>query len=469
MFTETEIKLRITPKTADSIKASSLVDSRLVGCWQSSMILNQYYDTAERDLARAGVALRLRIDGNRYIQTFKHSGSGLAGLSVRKEWDWYLDSPELDTALIESHSWPAGLRELDLSHIEPIFRTDFRRTRGLLRWALHGRTVEAEVAIDQGSIATDAGFEPICELEIELREGPETAVTALALELANTNSLMPCDLSKSDRGYRLLGFCSGIAHDDREELWRGSKISSVVLGLGRSILNDVVSLSEHFFSFRDHESFSKLHLKLIFLYSYFHLFDFVKFRIKQFRELSSLAGRLLDESSHLSQIANSEGFDSGLASRILSVFIEEHLWGQLLIGFGDWLFSYELECEVQEAGNESFIDEPLESWLATEAKKTTSAIRLWHKKNTCKDGGGCAESELNPIYRLAFLVEYFDECLGINKSHQNPDLKEFLLYEQVEAVPSYLSWKGSTVWPAIERLEEQAEQYVQGSAKGSDS
>lgn len=113
MFTETEIKLRITPKTADSIKASSLVDSRLVGCWQSSMILNQYYDTAERDLARAGVALRLRIDGNRYIQTFKHSGSGLAGLSVRKEWDWYLDSPELDTALIESNSWP----EIGRAHV----------------------------------------------------------------------------------------------------------------------------------------------------------------------------------------------------------------------------------------------------------------------------------------------------------------------------------------------------------------
>ena len=88
------------------------------------------------------------------------------------------------------------------------------------------------------------------------------------------------------------------------------------------------------------------------------------------------------------------------------------------------------------------------------------------KKNTCKDGGRCAESELNPIYRLAFLIEYFDECLGINKSHQNRDLKEFLLYGQVKAVPSYLSRKGSIVWLAIERLEEQAEKYVQGSGKG---
>ncbi len=46
--------------------------------------------------------------------------------------------------------------------------------------------------------------EEICELELELREGEPAALLELACELAAEDSpLMPCDISKAERGYRL--------------------------------------------------------------------------------------------------------------------------------------------------------------------------------------------------------------------------------------------------------------------------
>ncbi|MNX44982.1 hypothetical protein D3C86_754840 [compost metagenome] len=45
--------------------------------------------------------------------------------------------------------------------------------------------------------------EEICELELELREGEPAALLELAAELAEKLALMPCDISKAERGYRL--------------------------------------------------------------------------------------------------------------------------------------------------------------------------------------------------------------------------------------------------------------------------
>ena len=47
-----------------------------------------YYDTPERDLLRAGLALRLRSDGARWLQTLKTGGQAAAGLHLREEWEW---------------------------------------------------------------------------------------------------------------------------------------------------------------------------------------------------------------------------------------------------------------------------------------------------------------------------------------------------------------------------------------------
>ncbi|WVM89720.1 CYTH domain-containing protein [Halopseudomonas pachastrellae] len=81
------------------------------------------------------MALRLRRDGDTYIQTLKSRGQSVAGLSERNEWDWYLKTDALDPALLDDSCWPASLAELDKQQLQPLFTTDFERTRALLRWS----------------------------------------------------------------------------------------------------------------------------------------------------------------------------------------------------------------------------------------------------------------------------------------------------------------------------------------------
>ncbi len=205
MASETEIKLRVSPAGLQALQAHPLLSERASGPWQERTLLNAYQDTPEADLARAGVALRIRRDGDTLIQTLKTRGNSVAGLSQRNEWDWYLQQEQLDLALLDDSCWPPQLAALDKTLLGEIFRTDFVRISRDLAWQHRGQAVQVEVALDQGRVLTaTAGEEAICELELELREGPVEALLELALELARDIAMMPCDISKAERGYRLL-------------------------------------------------------------------------------------------------------------------------------------------------------------------------------------------------------------------------------------------------------------------------
>ena len=127
MAKETEIKLRVSRTTLAALREHPLLLARGANGWQRHELFNQYYDTAARELAQARVALRLRRDGERFIQTLKSRGQSVAGLSERNEWDWYLDEPRLDPARLDDQCWPAELAGLDKQSLQPIFTTDFVR------------------------------------------------------------------------------------------------------------------------------------------------------------------------------------------------------------------------------------------------------------------------------------------------------------------------------------------------------
>jgi len=203
MQKETEIKLRASRETLDALRDHPLLKKRNKSGWQQSELFNQYYDTPARDLARARVALRLRRDGEQFIQTLKSRGHSVAGLSERNEWDWYLDKAKLDLKKLDDQCWPAALADLDKKQLAPIFTTDFNRQRAEIAWGRGKAKVVVEAALDFGKVIAGKQEEEICELELELRQGEPEALLELAAELAADLPLMPCDISKAERGYRL--------------------------------------------------------------------------------------------------------------------------------------------------------------------------------------------------------------------------------------------------------------------------
>ena len=203
MQKETEIKLRVSRETLAALREHPLLKKRNKSVWERRELTNQYFDTPERDLAKAKVALRLRRDGDAVIQTLKTRGQSVAGLSERNEYDWQLDKPKLDLKKLDGDCWPEELADLDKKTLKPIFTTDFVRERAEIAWGRGKAKVVIEAALDLGQVVAGKQKEEICELELELREGEPAALLELAAELAEKLALMPCDISKAERGYRL--------------------------------------------------------------------------------------------------------------------------------------------------------------------------------------------------------------------------------------------------------------------------
>ncbi|MBP8171484.1 MAG: inorganic triphosphatase [Pseudomonas sp.] len=203
MVKETEIKLRVSRTTLAALREHPLLKKRNKSGWTRHELFNQYFDTPARDLAQAKVALRIRRDGDAIIQTLKTRGHSVAGLSERNEYDWPLSKAKLDAKKLTADCWPASLAELDKKQLQAIFSTDFVREKADIAWGRGKARVVIEAALDLGKVVAGKLEEEICELELELREGEPAALLELAAELAADLALMPCDISKAERGYRL--------------------------------------------------------------------------------------------------------------------------------------------------------------------------------------------------------------------------------------------------------------------------
>ena len=203
MQKETEIKLRVSRETLIALREHPLLKKRNKSGWERLELFNQYFDTPERELAHAKVALRLRRDGDAIIQTLKTRGQSVAGLSERNEYNWDVPKAKLDLKKLDGECWPEQLADLDKKTIKPLFTTDFVREKAEIAWGRGKSKVVIEAALDLGNVIVGKQKEEICELELELREGEPAALLELAAELAEKLALMPCDISKAERGYRL--------------------------------------------------------------------------------------------------------------------------------------------------------------------------------------------------------------------------------------------------------------------------
>ncbi|CAO4136938.1 CYTH and CHAD domain-containing protein [Methylorubrum extorquens] len=156
-----------------------------------------YFDTADQSVRQAGLGLRVRRNGERFIQTLKAEGDGLVD---RPEWEQEIAGPEPDPAAWADTPLVKILGRKD--NLQPLFTSAVTRRTYLVQQG----SSRIEVALDSGRITAAGGGDkivPICEVELELKDGVAGDVFALAHAIA---ALVPLRLgvrSKAERGYAL--------------------------------------------------------------------------------------------------------------------------------------------------------------------------------------------------------------------------------------------------------------------------
>ena len=195
---ETELKLSLRQQDVPALLTHPLLTAPA----KVQRLLNTYFDTPALDLKQRRMAVRERLASEQWLLTVKTAGKSENGLSRRQEWEAPTTPGALDfAALVDDAELATSLMALR-ANLKPLFRTDFERHS----WVITHHDARIEVALDQGHITVPGTTlsEPILELELELLNGPDAALHALAEALRQTAqggiALTPSDTSKAQRG-----------------------------------------------------------------------------------------------------------------------------------------------------------------------------------------------------------------------------------------------------------------------------
>lgn len=207
---ETELKFAL-----DDHAASRLLDRLTQLCPTDARpddraLKSVYFDTKNHRLRKAGVALRLRKDGDQWVQTVKAKASNKTGLQTAEEAECQIRDAKLHLKCIPNKSLRKSVKALvGGRRLHPVCETDIRRTIMIMRG---NDGAEVEVALDRGNINAGTQSRPFQELELELKSGGASALFTLAADLLPGCGFDISRLSKSERGY-LLATTGEIAPD----------------------------------------------------------------------------------------------------------------------------------------------------------------------------------------------------------------------------------------------------------------
>jgi len=198
---EVELKFLLDELTSSElgarVKALKLTD----GPPKTRTLKSIYLDTADHALRKAGIALRLRRDGRRWIQTVKTKPELHGGLSQVGE----VENPAPGGRLCLEAIPDAAVREevvrrVNGAPLQTVCETVIKRSASEL--CLQDGT-RAELAIDIGEAHAGERSAELREVEIELIEGSLGGLFDIAHLLFPAGGLRFSRLSKAERGYLL--------------------------------------------------------------------------------------------------------------------------------------------------------------------------------------------------------------------------------------------------------------------------
>jgi len=226
---EIELKFLIPPARLKGLMRQAKVKSS-----QDIHMAAHYYDTPEQDLAQAGIGLRIRQEGDAWVQTIKAGGDGIAArlehntILDNEHVQAMLDADELmpDLILYEDPAIAPALADFKLKKLAKKltrqYMTDVQRTTRLLEddSSKESSTNEdsneenrskksstIEVAYDIGQIIhgnDDSQCQDIHEIEFELVSGELEFLFATAKLWCKRYKLCLSTVTKAERGGLLI-------------------------------------------------------------------------------------------------------------------------------------------------------------------------------------------------------------------------------------------------------------------------
>jgi inorganic triphosphatase YgiF len=217
---EVELKLLVAPDDLARVERHPALRGMRRWAARKEHLATVYYDTPDFELAREGVALRVRRSGEALVQTLKAGGSPAAGLHAREELEWPVaPGAAIDLAVLEHTPYrKLFARKRVRERLQPVFTTDFDRAARMVAFA---DGTAAELAIDRGEIRAGDRAAPISEAEIELKTGDAHRLFALAREIARDIPIRLGHASKAERGYTLASGTAAVPRKARSSALAG--------------------------------------------------------------------------------------------------------------------------------------------------------------------------------------------------------------------------------------------------------
>lgn len=209
---EVELKFLVPEYKVDALMRQTKIKSSL-----TTQLAAHYFDTSESHLASSGMALRIRQEGDVWVQTLKSNGDGMAS---RGEQNNVLDNDAVAQALENNTLYPDLSLYIDVN-IEDIINpskskkkqtnnrlkcqyvTDVQRTTRLIK---KDDTI-IEVAYDEGRVVhgeNEKLTQPIHEIEFELVEGNIDFLFEITKIWCKRYNLCVSTVTKAERGSLLL-------------------------------------------------------------------------------------------------------------------------------------------------------------------------------------------------------------------------------------------------------------------------
>ena len=188
MATEYEWKFR----AADPVLTA--IDGAFSGDREEIAMETTYYDTPSGALSSLQYTLRRRFENGVSVCTLKTPKG-----NARGEWETECDCIDDAIEKLVALGCPQDLPDLVQEGLTPICGARFTRIAKTV--AL--KDAKVEIALDRGELLGGNRWEPLCEVEVELKSGSMEACDQFAAALAERFGLQPEPRSKFSRALAL--------------------------------------------------------------------------------------------------------------------------------------------------------------------------------------------------------------------------------------------------------------------------